>query len=109
MDIKQKKVSSYGTKFYVEKEGKEVAYAYLYVMTNVHEQPFGLMEYVFVDEELRGQGIGTKLVDALIIKAKELKCYKLIATSRFERERVHEWYKRTGFKEWGKEFRMDFE
>ena len=109
MRIQQKNISAYGIKFYVEQGGKEIGRAYLYVISNdSHPEPFGLMEDVYVDESLRGQGIGTKLVKFLITKAKKLKCYKLIATSRFERERVHRLYQKIGFKEWGKEFRMDF-
>lgn len=87
---------------------REIARAFLYVMNNGHhDQPFGLMEDVFVDEEFRGQGIGTELINEVIALAKEEKCYKLIATSRYEREHVHKLYKELGFADHGKEFRMD--
>ena len=109
MDIKKKKISGYGIKFYVEENGKEVGRAYLYVMNNdLHDEPFGLMEDVYIDESLRGKGMGTKLVEGLVAEAKKIGCYKLIATSRYERERVHQLYGRLGFKDWGKEFRLDF-
>ncbi|NQV12678.1 MAG: GNAT family N-acetyltransferase [Parcubacteria group bacterium] len=109
MEIKKKKIDAYGIKFYVEENGKEVGRAYLYVMTNdLHEEPFGFMEDVYVDESLRGQGTGTQLVEALLAEAKKIGCYKLIATSRYERERVHQLYGRLGFKDHGKEFRLDF-
>ena len=69
MEINQKKISATGIKFYVEKDNKEVARAYLYLMNNeLHKEPFGFMEDVFVDESLRGQGIGSKLVTKLILK-----------------------------------------
>lgn len=109
MDIKQKKISAYGIKFYVEKDGQEVGRAYLYVMNNdLHKEPFGLMEDVYIDESLRGQGMGTDLVETLVAEAKKVGCYKLIATSRYQRERVHQLYSRLGFKDHGKEFRLDF-
>lgn len=108
MEIKKEKIDAYGIRFYVKENGKEVAYGYLYVMKNIKDKPFGLMESIYVDESLRGQGIGTKLVNSLIEEAKDIGCYKLIATSRYPRARVHELYKRIGFKDWGKEFRLDF-
>jgi len=108
MDIKQKIISANGIKFYIEADDREVARAYLYILNNIHEQPFGLMEDVFVDENYRSQGLGTKLVEELIKIAKQRDCYKLIGTSRQERPIVHGWYLQLGFKDWGREFRIDF-
>lgn len=98
-----------GIKVFVEVKGKEIARAYLYLIQNdLRSERYGLMEDVFVDETLRGQGIGTKLVKKIIKLAKEYDCYKLICTSRYKKEKVHTLYKCLGFKDWGKEFRMDF-
>lgn len=98
-----------GIKFSLKRDGKEVARATLYVMSNdLHDEPFGLLEDVMVDEELRGQGIGTAIVKKIAEEAKEQNCYKLVATSRHSREKVHELYERLGFKNHGLEFRMDF-
>jgi hypothetical protein len=41
-------------------------------------------------------------------EARRRRCYKLIATSRDERPRVHDLYRRLGFEEWGREFRLNF-
>jgi len=38
---------------------------------------------------LRGSGLGTEIVNAVVIEAKERGCYKLVATSRYARPRVH--------------------
>ena len=109
MKIKQKEISATGIKFYVKKDDEEVARAYLYLMNNdLHDEPFGFMEDVFVDESLRGQGIGSKLVTKLMEEAKNQRCYKLICTSRHTKPRVHGLYEKIGFKDWGKEFRIDF-
>lgn len=109
MDIRKKNISATGLKFFVEKDGKEVARAYLYIMKNdLHEHPFGFMEDVFVDESLRGKGIGSQILDVLISEAKERGCYKLIGCSRYSRPKVHALYERLGFKDHGKEFRMEF-
>lgn len=109
MEITKQTITASGIKFSAQHEGKEVGRAYLYLMTNdLHDKPFGLMEDVFVDESCRGQGIGTQLVQALIAEAKAQGCYKLIATSRHSREKVHALYKRIGMQDHGKEFRIDF-
>ncbi|MFA6533999.1 MAG: GNAT family N-acetyltransferase [Patescibacteria group bacterium] len=109
MEIKQTDITARGIKFFVMENGAEVARAHLYLMANgLHTKPFGLMEDVFVDESLRGQGIGTELVQKLIEAAKDAGCYKLIATSRHSRPKVHELYEKLGFKNHGVEFRIDF-
>ena len=108
MDIKSKKISATGIKFYIKEGNKEIARAYLYLLNNdLHDKPFGLMEDVFVDESLRGQGIGTKLVEKIIEEARK-RCYKLICTSRYQKPEVHRLYEKLGFKDHGKEFRIDF-
>jgi GNAT superfamily N-acetyltransferase len=92
----------------VEEEGQEVGRVWLYILKNdLHTEPFGLLEDVFVVEEYRSKGIGRKLLEAGIEEAKNQKCYKLICTSRFDKEEVHAWYERHGFKKHGVEFRMD--
>lgn len=109
MDIKQKKVKAAGLKFFIEQDGEEAARVYLYILKNdLHEEPFGFLEDVFVDEGLRGQGIGTELLKEVIKTAKDNKCYKIVATSRHQRPKVHALYERLGFKDWGKEFRINF-
>ena len=105
--IDKKKVKASGVKFFVKKDGKEVARAFLYIMNNdLKKEPFGLLEDLFVDESLRGQGIGTELLNMVIVEAKKNGCYKLVGTSRYERENVHKMYEKIGFKKFGVEFKM---
>lgn len=81
---------------------------FLYVLyNNLHAEPFGLIEDLFVSEAARSHGLGRQLIEAAIAEAKKQGCYKLICTSRSGRDELHEWYKKLGFKEWGNEFRMD--
>lgn len=111
MEVKKKKLAAgYKLVIFNPNEPKqEIARAYLYILHNeLHQHPFGLMEDVFVSEEFRGKGLGTLIINKLIQTAKENNCYKLIGTSRFSRERVHQWYLNFGFHEHGKEFRIDF-
>lgn len=109
MDMQDVEVKA--IRFSVKKLGVEVGHAYLYLLVNeLHKELFGFTEDVFVHEAHRGEGVGDELMAALIARAKEERCYKLIATSRSDRtrEKVHDWYLRLGFKDYGVEFRFDF-
>ena len=110
MNIKtQRQDKSYAIKIIAEDSGQEIGRAYLYVIFNdLHEEPYGLMEDVYVEEEHRGKGIGKELVLALIKEAKKQGCYKLIGQSRHGKDGLHDFYGRVGFKDHGKNFRMDF-
>lgn len=81
----------------------------MYILSNdLHKEPFGFIEDVFVDEVLRGNGIGTKLVNRLIEEARKLGCYKLICCNKNGKYKVHKLYLKLGFKDNGKEFRIDY-
>ena len=93
----------------MEEEGVEVARAFLYLIKNdLHAEPYGLLEDVFVQGEFQGQGYGSKLVKEVIETAQTEGCYKLICTSRLKKIKVHALYERLGFDKHGLEFRMDF-
>lgn len=99
----------YVIKFIAEADDKNVGRAFLYLIYNdLHDEPYGLLEDVFVEGEYRSQGTGRELVKAVMQEAKALGCYKLIGTSRHSRENVHRFYKSLGFQDHGVEFRIDF-
>ena len=107
--MKKEQRSSEALRFSVEEDGKEVGRAWLYLIKNdLHDEPYGLLEDVFVESEFRQKGYGTQLVNAVIEEAKARGCYKLIGQSRYGREKVHALYERLGFVDHGKNFRMDF-
>ena len=108
MIIQHQNRDSKGIRVSIKNEEKEIASAYVYILTNdLHKEPFAFLENLFVDESARGQGFGTALIQEVIQTAKEHGCYKLICTSRHKNQRVHELYEKLGFREQGKEFRMD--
>lgn len=109
MKIKKEKIKgARGIKIVLEKNDKPIGHAYLYLIINdLHERPYGLLEDLFVEEVYRGQKIGSELAQAVIDKAKEFGCYKLLAQSRYSKEKVHEFYKKLGFIDYGKNFRLD--
>jgi len=107
--ISWEEVTSMGIRCSLKKGEKEAGRAYLFLIRNeLHSAPYGLLEDVYVEEQFRSSGIGTELVQTVINLARELGCYKLIATSRIERGEVHEWYEGLGFLRYGYEFRLDF-
>ncbi len=104
---KEIKRDAYAVRVSAEENGREVGRAYLYVISK-DDTLYGFFTDLLVDEDMRGRGIGTKLVEMVIAEAKGHGCYKLIGTSRYSRPQVHAWYESLGFKDYGKEFRMDF-
>ncbi len=95
-------------KIIVKKNNKNIARLFLYFLKNdLQENSFPFIEDVFVNEEFRGQGIATNLIKKAISLAKKEKCYKIICTSRFSKEKVHKLYGDLGFKQQGIEFRID--
>jgi GNAT superfamily N-acetyltransferase len=109
MNLQKKEIVGKGIKFLILDNSQEIARAYLYILTNdLHQEPFGLLEDVYVQEDFRGKGYGTTLTKAIIQEAKSKGCYKLICTSRHQNIKVHKLYQKLGFRNQGIEFRIDF-
>ncbi|OGE74952.1 MAG: hypothetical protein A3K06_02160 [Candidatus Doudnabacteria bacterium RIFCSPHIGHO2_01_52_17] len=90
-------------------DGRIIGRAFLYVLKNeLHKEPFGFLEDVFVEEQYRNGGVGKQIVERAIAEAKKQGCYKLVGNSRFQNEAAHRFYERFGFKKQGYEFRLDF-
>ena len=108
MGIKKQNQTFLGTKLTLEQDNKEIArISIVYVKNDLHGRSYALIEDLFVDEAYRGQGYARKLFEAAIEEAKKSGSYKIVATSRYSRNPVHEFYLRLGFKDYGKEFRLD--
>lgn len=88
--------------------GVEIGHVYVFFITNdLHDKPYALLEDLCVLPNERSRGVGNTLLLEALKAAREHGCYKIIATSRTEREAVHAWYERKGFEKFGYEFRMD--
>jgi len=108
MELKRREQKNDAVRIYFEEENKEVGHVYLYFIHNDgHDVPYAYIEDLFVREENRGKGIGGKLIEECLRFAKEKKCYKIIATSRYEREHVHKMYEKFGFAKTGYSFRKN--
>ncbi len=108
METKVTEIKGNGIRISLNKDNQEVGRAFLYVLKNdLHQEPFGFMEDVFVHEDFRRKGLSKILINKVIEEAKKHGCYKLIFTSRYGREELHSYYESFGFKDHGKEFRME--
>jgi GNAT superfamily N-acetyltransferase len=108
MKISKSIKASKAIKFEVKDGKKTVGRVFLYIIKNdLHKKSYGYIEDLFVDEALRGQGFGKKLLQMVIAEAKKRKLYKLVGTSRTFRTEVHGFYEKFGFKRYGYEFRID--
>ena len=109
LSFNNKNIQSKAIRVAVSEDGTEIGHAYIFLITNdLHQEPYGLLEDLMVDESQRHNGIGTKLIKQAILESKKAGCYKLLATSRYSRENVHRLYEGLGFKKIGHEFRLDF-
>ncbi len=89
-------------------DGNEIGRVWIYLIrNNLHQSPYALIEDLFVEEPYRGRGKGRRLLLEAVETARRRGCYKVLATSRRERGKVHEMYLKAGFKDHGKEFRME--
>jgi GNAT superfamily N-acetyltransferase len=99
---------TYAIKLVATHDGSIRGWAYVYIIYNdLHAEPYGLLENVFVEEAYRGQGVGTALIQEAISEAKARGCYKIIAQSRHGKPDVHALYEKHGFRNHGLNFRMD--
>jgi len=99
--------SPVGIKIMAYRRPHEIGHLYLYVLKNdLHDEPFGFIEDVFVNEDFRNDGYGRRLVQIAVELAKDRGCYKLVLTT--SKDWLVHWYESLGFCVQGTELRMDF-
>lgn len=87
---------------------KEVGHVYLYLIrSDLHEESYGLVEDLAVNEAARGKGIGRMLMESLEKLARKHHCYKIIANSNPKRKAARALYASLGYRSYGTEFRLD--
>jgi ribosomal protein S18 acetylase RimI-like enzyme len=90
-------VSNRNAMMLVAKDGEQiVGMASLYVIQKVGKR-VGSIEDVIVDSRYRGQGLGKKLLEALIVSARERKLDEVFLTSNPDREAANSLYTKLGF------------
>ena len=82
-----------------ERSGTVVATAFMTICRDVMygDQPFAVVENVVVTQSERGNGIGSALMDWLKLKAKSLRCTKIMLLSSSKRTEAHSFFERCGY------------
>jgi GNAT superfamily N-acetyltransferase len=83
----------------------------LLVMDNLGHKgsPSAILEDVVVAEELRGQGVGRRMMAYAHDLCRLKGCYKMSFSSNISREAAHRFYESLGFRKHGYSFYIDYE
>ena len=89
-------------------DGKVVGLAGLHLVHVLHyPKPLGYITAFVVDDSVRRQGVGRKLLDAATEWARAQGCYRLSLTSAEHRGDAHAFYPASGFPMTGRRFGKD--
>lgn len=82
-------------------------FSLLYVTTMMHRgyHRFAVLDAVTVIPEVRGQGIGTEMMQAALKLCTEAGSYKVTLSSNLKRDRAHQFYQALGFEQHGWSFK----
>lgn len=83
----------------LERDRFVVATTYLNVIPNITRSaaPYAVIENVVVDEQLRGTGLGKRIMAATLRTAWDADCYKAMLMTGSERPSTHAFYRTCGF------------
>ena len=88
-----------------EVDGKVVGLTTLHIRHVIsYDAPFARIASVVVDDGVRSQGIGGRLIDAVEAIARQAGCERIEVTSGAHRTRAHEFYLRRGYAEFPRRF-----
>ena len=89
-------------------DGKVVGLAGLHLVHSLHhDKPMSYITAFVVDDSVRRQGVGRKLLDAATEWARARGCYRLSLTSAEHRADAHAFYPASGFPMTGRRFGKD--
>ena len=94
--------------YIAEELGKFVGFASFSVRFVIrYPKPIAELDELFVASLFRKKGVGKKLLDKIIDKAKKLNCHRLYIESAYDRKEAHIFYEILGFKNYGYHFIKD--
>lgn len=93
-----------------EEEGEVAGSLVLFIAPNLSHNglPWALVENVIVDQKYRRQGMGQRLMDYAIARAKKAGCYRIGLSSDKRRKDAHRFYRSLGFEASSHGFRLYF-
>ncbi len=91
--------------------GDVVATADLLIVQNLTHgaRPWGIVENVVVSHTHRGTGVGSAMLEHLIVIARQAGCYKVQLLSGKHRQRAHAFYRAIGFEPVAEGFKLYLE
>lgn len=95
--------------YLAEQAGQVVGTFTLLVMPTMMHRGFhrsALLDSVTVRPALRGQGLGTVMMQVALDLAREAGCYKVMLSSNLKRKRAHDFYRSLGFEQHGWSFSL---
>jgi GNAT superfamily N-acetyltransferase len=92
-------------------EGRTVGTFALLIMDNLGHvgTPSAILEDVVVAEEVRGLGIGKRMMEYANTLCRQKGCYKMSFSSNINREAAHHFYEKLGFRKHGYSFYISYE
>jgi N-acetylglutamate synthase-like GNAT family acetyltransferase len=96
--------------FVAEYDGDVVGTVALYIIPNLSHgaTPYALVENLVVNHKYRRKGIGKKLMEYTIVRAKQEGCHRIELCSSKGRREAHRLYRSVGFKPEAYGFRIWF-
>jgi N-acetylglutamate synthase-like GNAT family acetyltransferase len=93
-----------------EYDGEVVGTVALYIIPNLSHgaTPYALVENLVVNHKYRRKGIGKKLMEYTIVRAKQEECHRIELCSSKGRKEAHRLYRSVGFKPEAYGFRIWF-
>ncbi len=75
-----------------------IGFGSLTLKNNLWQEGYlGHVDELIVDKDFRGRGVGTRLLEQLVIVARQRHCRRVELDSAFHRQQAHEFYQRQGF------------
>jgi GNAT superfamily N-acetyltransferase len=71
--------------------------------------PSAIVENVVVSPEYRGRGIGKRMMDFAMQRARDAGCYKLALSTNVKREEAHRFYESLGYKRHGYSYLIEID
>ena len=95
--------------FVVEENTLIIGTCSLIILENLGHKgaKLAVAENMIVSKACRGSGVGSKLMQFIMLKAKEENCYKLMLSSNKKRIMAHKFYEQLGFQQHGISFMIE--
>ncbi|MDR3599260.1 MAG: GNAT family N-acetyltransferase [Desulfosporosinus sp.] len=95
--------------FVVEDNKRMIGTCSLIMIDNLGHKgaKLAVAESMIINPDYRGRGLGSKLMQFVMAKAKEENCYKLMLSSNKKRVEAHRFYEQLGFQQHGISFMIE--